>query len=140
MADAQKAESTPSSDTEGVRLAHLPDCPLGNVPIELASCPCGLDGNNIIAAVLAHTSAEGGMLKVDVTGARAALRTAQNTGRDEEIERAWKQGFCKGEASNFGCFPPTVAQVDAEWRKSKAFIAVKSSPPVSTVDEEGGGA
>lgn len=41
----------------------------------------------------------------------------------EVMEQAWKQGFCKGDARSYA-LPPTVAELDTAWRKSKMFEKV----------------
>lgn len=120
MADAQKAESTPSPDTEGVgheqpvawRWRYVyPGLPVHwtvrQTPIEPRPATEGL---------------------VAIEAEPLFLRTAQNTGRDEVLEEA----------------AITAYRVCAETRhvtlgrEAAAQIrALKSSPPISTVDEEG---
>lgn len=137
------AESTPSPDTEGVRLAK-----------EFAR-HCANADEQVGHGNMARLRMEFDTFVWDKRHAIAALlRTAQNTGRDEVLEafaghRNWELSYEYGEEE------PGAWQVhsvngginDRQWTfigsgetPSEAITAALSSPPVSTVDEEGGGA
>lgn len=119
MADAQKAESTPSPDTEGVRLAD-----------ELTSAiRIGVEDDVTIPFDLS-------------VRIHAFLRTAQNTGRDEMLEALPTSTAAKDAleraikaAGRHDAWARAKAAKDTE-AVVAAIRALKSSPPVSTVADE----